>query len=267
MRRTIPGMIPLLALLAGCSGGQSEQSMPAAGTPTKLRVGVVNYPLQYFAKRIGGDAVEVFFPAPADVDPAFWSPNAETVAIYQQADLVLANGAGYARWVGLASLRSSRLVDTSTAFRERYVPIEDAVTHSHGPTGDHSHLGYAFTTWLDPTLSVEQARAVTEAFVASRPAAEDAFREAFFALEADLLALDSDLQRWADRIDRAPLLFSHPVYQYLAARYGLNAQSVHWEPGEMPSEEKWRELDRLRRDHAADWMIWEGTPVPEIAER
>ncbi len=44
---------------------------------------VVNYPLLYFAQRIGGDRVEVRFPVPADVDPAFWSPTGDDVAGYQ----------------------------------------------------------------------------------------------------------------------------------------------------------------------------------------
>ena len=35
----------------------------------KLTVYTVNYPLQYFAERIGGEYVEVIFPAPGDEDP------------------------------------------------------------------------------------------------------------------------------------------------------------------------------------------------------
>ena len=45
----------------------------------KLTIYTVNYPLTYFAERIGGDEVEVVFPAPHGEDPAFWSPEAETI--------------------------------------------------------------------------------------------------------------------------------------------------------------------------------------------
>ena len=48
-----------------------------------LSVYVVNYPLQYFAERIGGPDVRVVFPAPADGDPAFWKPSPEQIAAYQ----------------------------------------------------------------------------------------------------------------------------------------------------------------------------------------
>ena len=58
-----------------------------------LSVYTVNYPLAYFAERIAGDQARVVFPAPSDVDPAFWQPDRETIRTYQQADLILLNGA------------------------------------------------------------------------------------------------------------------------------------------------------------------------------
>ena len=67
----------------------------------QLTACVVNYPLQYFAERIGGEHINVVFPAPADVDPAYWMPDTPTITAYQQADLILLNGARYAKCPGL----------------------------------------------------------------------------------------------------------------------------------------------------------------------
>lgn len=237
----------------------------AAGSP--LQVYVVNYPLQHFAARIGGNAVQVEFPAPADSDPAYWSPDRETVAAYQDADLILLNGAGYAKWVSRVTLPPSRLVDTSAAFRDRYVQVADAPSHSHGPQGEHTHGEVAFTTWLDPALAIEQARAVLEALVAARPGESAAFQERFDSLEADLQGLDRELEEVTGTFREAPVLFSHPVYQYLEHRYGLNGRSVHWEPGEMPDDKAWREFEGLLRSHPARWMIWESHPMDETVLR
>jgi len=257
------------ALLAGCWEGEPRAVAPAPGSEKqgRLSVYVVNYPLQYFAERIGGDNVEVVFPAPADEDPAYWSPDPGEVAAYQGADLILLNGAGYAAWLQRASLPQARLVDTSAGFQDQLIPLEAGVSHSHGPEGAHTHTGNAFTTWLDPTLAILQARVVKDAFAKARPDREAAFQEEFEALEADLRDLDQRLTTTAAAIGDAPLLFSHPVYQYLIRRYGLNARSVHWEPDQPPTEMMWRELEELIAAHSAHWMVWEGEPAEVTVKR
>jgi zinc transport system substrate-binding protein len=255
------------AALAGCGEGEPQAVAPGTGEAGRLSVFVVNYPLQYFAQRIGGEDVEVVFPAPADVDPAYWSPDPETVAAYQGADLILLNGAGYAGWVQRASLAQAQLIDTSGGFRDQFIPLEESVTHSHGPEGGHSHKGVAFTTWLDPGLAILQAQAVKDAFARARPDQEAAFQQGFESLEAELRDLDQRLSAAAQAIGNAHLLFSHPVYQYLIRRYGLNGRSVHWEPDQPPTEAMWRELEELIADHAAQWMVWEGEPIDATVKR
>ena len=165
--RSLLAVAALLACGPGERADEVRQVDPEAAGP--LTVYVVNYPLRYFAEQIGGELVRVVLPAPSDVDPAHWSPDAETVAAYQAADLILLNGAGYARWVQRASLPRARLLDTSASFRDRLIAQDAATTHIHGPEGAHSHTDLAFTTWLDPALAILQARAVAEAFAEARP--------------------------------------------------------------------------------------------------
>ncbi|MHC4562978.1 MAG: metal ABC transporter substrate-binding protein [Planctomycetota bacterium] len=260
---TWPLLLTLVAAAAliSCSSDESQDTAGASATRESTPVVfVVNYPLRYFAERIGAEDVAVEFPAPADEDPAYWSPSAEQIAAYQQADLILLNGAGYAKWVPYASLPPSKLVDTSQAFRDKLIPMAESLTHSHGPTGQHAHGDMAFTTWLDPTLAIEQARAVKDAFAAAWPDKADAFEQRFNALATDLRQLDNDLRDALSGTTDQPLIASHPVYQYLTRRYDLNVRSLHWEPDEAPTDAMWRELKALVADHPARWMIWEDTP-------
>jgi zinc transport system substrate-binding protein len=189
------------------------------------------------------------------------------VAVYQRADLVLRNGAGYARWMERATLRRRRVVDTSAAIEDRLIPHEAAAIHQHGPSGAHSHTTTAFTTWLDPQLAGEQARAVAEAFARERPEHEATFRAALAELEAELAALDARLAVSSARLGGAPVVFSHPVYAYLERRYDLNGRSLHWEPDELPDEVGWRELDVLLEEHPARLVLWEAEPLPETRRR
>lgn len=232
-----------------------------------LVVYAVNYPLAYFAERIGGDAVDVHMPAPAGIDPAQWSPGADAIAAYQQADLILLNGAGYAAWVDRATLPSSRLVNTSAGFADRYLRVDEAVTHTHGPEGEHEHGDLAFTTWLDPELALIQAAAVRDGLIRVRPDAEESFRVAYAALAAELEAVDDSLRAVFAMLGGRPVLFSHPVYQYLERRYELNARSLHWEPGQALTANELDDLAAIRESHPAEVIIWEAEPLPDTTEK
>ena len=253
-------LVVSIMVLAGVTVFTARAGAKDADAP--LSVYVVNYPLQYFAERIGGPDVRVVFPAPADGDPAFWKPSPEQIAAYQKADLILLNGASYAKWVAHVSLPASRMVDTSASFADQFIPLKDQVTHSHGLAGKHEHGDVAFTTWLDPQQAIAQAEAIRDALIRLRPGSIADFNQRFDTLAAELKDLDNQLAAVVKAGVSQPLVFSHPVYQYFIRRYSLNGQEVHWEPEESPTPEQWAELKRLIADHPAQGMIWEGTPNP-----
>jgi len=233
----------------------------------RLNIYVVNYPLQYFAERITGEHARVVFPAPADVDPAYWMPDAKTISDYQRADLILLNGANYAKWVNKVSLPRFRMVNTSAAFKDQYIEADEILTHSHGAKGEHGHESLAFTTWIDFSLAAEQAKAIAKALSRKKPALKDTFQSNYEELAKELLKLDRDIKEVVSKDQSKPLVVSHPVYDYFARGYGLNIRSVHWEPDEIPTTEQMLELHSILKNHTAKWMIWEGEPLKESVER
>jgi len=253
-------------VLAAC-GQAPDAPIVVSGPMNDLQIYTVNYPLAYMAERIGGEHASVIFPAPADVDPAFWRPGPEDILAYQGADLILLNGAGYAKWLALASLPSAGMVDTSVAFSDQLIAVAANVRHKHGPEGGHSHGDVAFTTWLDPNLAIAQAHVVTNELIELAPTSEKLFRDNLANLQQDLMQLDSQLAKAVARLDGKPVLFSHPVYQYLQRRYGINGESVHWEPGEEPTTSDWIALQRILVTHPVTIMIWEDAPMSSTAER
>jgi len=233
----------------------------------KLTIYVVNYPLKYFAERIAGEHARVVFPAPTDVDPAYWMPDAKTISDYQRADLILLNGANYAKWVNKVSLPRFRMVNTSATFKDRYIEAAEMLTHSHGAEGQHGHEALAFTTWIDFSLAAEQAKAIAKALSRKKPALKDTFQRNYEELKRELLKLDRDIKEVVFKDQSRVLVVSHPVYDYFARGYGLNIRSVHWEPDEIPTTEQKLELHNILKDHPAKWMIWEGEPIKESSDR
>jgi len=226
-----------------------------------LDVYVVNYPLKYFAEAIGGPHVNVTLPIPPDEDPAYWTPSVADIGAYQKADLILLNGAGYARWVNKVSLPRSKTVNTSRAFKDRYIIAKEITTHSHGAAGEHAHEALAFTTWLDLSLAEKQALAVYEAFLRNLPELKAYLMDNYTTLKSNLLALDHQLKTVIAENPSMPLLFSHPVYDYLISRYALNGRSLHWEPDQVPTAGQMNELQRIRTEHPAQWFVWERKPL------
>ncbi len=255
-------LIGFLALVGCGKSNSSNAPGPArSGTPV---IYTDNYPLAYVAEQAAAGAFEVRFPAPADVDPAYWRPGAAVVSQYQQADLILLNGAGYSRWTQSVSLPPSRVVDTSQEFHDQLLTTADLVVHKHGPEGEHTHEGLASHTWLDPRLLRLQARAVARAIQAR--GATKGTEHAWGVVERDISDLERELEGFARR-EGFRMLASHPVYDYLTSFCQWNTKSLHWEPGETPSEEQWAKFAKLHAAHPATIMLWEGEPSPETRQK
>jgi zinc transport system substrate-binding protein len=194
-------------------------------------------------------------------------PDRETISKYQQADIILLNGAGYARWVDKVSLSRLRKVDTSKAFRDGLITIKEAVAHGHGPDGEHSHGSMAFVTWLDFYQAVQQARAIADVLASKRPENKAEFEKNFDALRTDLMALDLSLQRIVAANPRPRLFASHPVYHYLARRYEITIEDMVWEPDKVPDEQEWIKLRLAQERFTAELMLWEKQPLPRIVQQ
>lgn len=247
-------------VIAACEQPSKQPVVAVQASAKILNIYTVNYPLAYFAQRIGGEVVTVNFPAPADVDPATWRPEPQVILDYQQADLILLNGAGYAAWITRAVLPADRMVDTSALFSNRMIATEQTVRHQHGPDGEaHPHGDTAFTTWLDPELAALHAESILAAFVRSLPEHAAELTANFQSLLAELQSLDTELSTAFNLPDDTVIIFSHPVYQYLAKKYGIQAETMHWEPDQSVTPEDMSQVagisDRL------GLVIWEAEPL------
>ena len=92
-------LVPLILILSCGSEPKKKEAVVE-----KLKVVAVNYPISYFAERIAGDLVHLDYPIPPDTDPAYWIPLDTALSIYQEADLIFANGADYAKWTKMVGL-------------------------------------------------------------------------------------------------------------------------------------------------------------------
>ncbi len=254
----------LVVTLNACGDEQREVTVVSDEMP---QIFAVNYPIAYFAEVLAADDAVISFPAPAGIDPAYWQPSVDTILAYQRADRILLNGAGYARWVRQISLPQQRLIDTGAAYAKDLIEAETGLAHSHGPEGVRDHGEFVFTTWLDLGLAQQQVAAISAAMRDLMPANSAIIAERASRLSLELAEIDRLLVRATAKLRGVPILFSHPVYQYLERRYQLNGRSVHWEPDAMPTIAQWQALEDILAEHPARFMLWEDEPLPQVRNR
>ncbi|MBT5927410.1 MAG: zinc ABC transporter solute-binding protein, partial [Verrucomicrobia bacterium] len=162
-----------------------------------------------------------------------------------------------------ASLKVSSLHDTAATFNAPFIKLEDAIIHQHGPEGEHSHEGFATTTWLDFELAAQHANSIFLAMKKRWPEHTDSMQNNHALLQKDLKELHDAMLEIKKQIGNIPLLASHPVYQYATRAYNLNIHSLHWEPDATPDANEWQTFDMFLSNNPTKWMIWEDTPTKE----
>jgi len=256
-------------MLASCGDVDRNRDGDSAPESTMPIVVTSSYPLHFFATRIASGidtAPDIILPE-IDGDPASWIPDTAQIQTLQRADLIVVNGAGAEPWLNWITLDQGSVIDTSSKMSSRLIGLDASALHQHGPKGDHSHKAIAFTTWLDPQLAIGQARAVERALAALTPAHAAQYSNNLSVLEQNLSELDGKLSDVFAQLQDRPVFFSHPVYQYLQRRYGINGQSLHWEPRDEPSTRDWIDFQQRLASHPAKIMIWEAEPLQSTAQR
>ncbi|MCA9570397.1 MAG: zinc ABC transporter substrate-binding protein [Myxococcales bacterium] len=251
-----------LALLLAC--GTPEPSDAPAPTPTTLDVAALSFPAAWLAERVGGEAVTVRNIAPPGEDPPHWQPPAEVVASLGEADLIVANGAGFEGWLATASVPEERLVRAADGLD---LIVLEGRTHSHGAAGEHSHAGTDPHTWSDPLAFLAEAKTVHQALARTAPAHTATFDAGLTALQSELTALHEALDAALAPLRGRPLAANHPAFNYLARRYGLELTSFDLDPEEPPGAEAVAAVLAWSTT-AGDTpiLLWESAPMDPVRQ-
>ena len=258
--------IALLTLgIGACEQKTDTQAAPAKGTPPTVYT--TFYPTSYFTERIAGGHAHVVNPCPPDADPAHWMPNDKTLASYQAADLIVINGAEFEQWVAKASLPMAKVIDSTKPLTDELITLADHVRHSHGPQGQHTHAGIDGHTWLDPINAKKQAAQIKAALLKACPDQAAAIEGNFAGLAADLDQLDARLKAVSKKIGDRPMIASHPVWNYLARRYGWTLKTLHLDPEQVPNDKTIAQIKAYLSEQPAHVILWEAQPASEIERR
>lgn len=267
--------------IAGC--GTKETASPASGDAAsgKPHVYTTIYPLEYAAKRIGGDHVEVTNLIPPGVEPHDYEPTAKDMVALSKADIFAFNGSGLELWVDkavesldknkTAVVNATEGMDLLKATEDEHDHEAEAATaekpeehdheheHAHGPNDPH--------VWLDPAMLKEQAAKVKDALVKKDAAHAADYEKNFQQLSGDLDQLDKEFKEMVARTSKKEFMVSHSAFSYLAHRYGLEQVAISGiNPADEPSPAKLKELVEHVKEHQISYVLFETLVSPKVAE-
>lgn len=223
----------LLAMTAvGCGG------TGGAGAGGRIKVAASIPPLADFARRVGGEMVEVELMVPPGASPHTYEPTSAQMKFLSEARLLVLNGLELEAWATdiLAKVGNNDLTRVETASR---VPESDLIPAAYD---DHEHEGeneehgvYDPHVWLDPGLAAYQVEAIRDALIAADPEHEGEYRDNAGALIAELRGLDGWIEERVGAFTLGKFVAFHSSWTYFARRYGLEMVGVVEElPGKEP---------------------------------
>ncbi|WP_295883898.1 zinc ABC transporter substrate-binding protein [uncultured Thiohalocapsa sp.] len=205
---------------------------PLAAAPLDVFVSVL--PLATFAERVGGERVQVHTMVQPGHSPATYEPTPRQITALANADLYLRVGVPFEdAWMKriratnpdmpVVDLREGLSLRRQEAHRHGAAGGDDhgAQAHEHGPLDAH--------VWTSPRLVRQMAETMRAAFTELDPAGAVTYAEQQAAFDAELAALDAQLQARLHGLANRRFLVYHPAWGYFADAYGLTQIPIEQE--------------------------------------
>jgi zinc transport system substrate-binding protein len=275
----IAAFASLSLVLSACSSATEDASpsQSASATGEVVIVHAAFYPLEFLAKTIGGDQIQVISLTVPGAEPHDMELTPVQVAELENTSLALyIEGFMPAVDEAIEASVPDRALDLSTT-----VTLLEGEAHSeegHSDEGghsddevatddDHGHGAYDPHIWLDPANMISMANAVSGRLIAIDPARSDLYSANTAALVAELEALDQEFTSGLANCEQKEIVTSHDAFGYLANAYGFEQHGIAGlSPDTEPSPARLVEISEMVIAEGITTIYYETLVSPAIAE-
>ncbi|PEA86388.1 metal ABC transporter substrate-binding protein [Bacillus thuringiensis] len=251
-------------IFAGCSNKKDE----SAKENGKLSVYTTIFPLADFAKKIGGDYVNVETIYPPGADSHTYEPSQQQTVQVAKADLFVYNGVELEPFAEKMekSLKKEK-VKTINASKDLTLISSSKKGHSEHEEEHHHHHDKDPHVWLDPMLAMKQAEKIKDALIELQPNHKKEFVENFDALKKRFIDLDNQFKSVITSAKTKEVLISHAALGYWEERYGIKQIAVTGiQPSDEPSQKELTNIAKIAKEHNLKYILFETFTTPKIAE-
>lgn len=289
----IAAFASLSLVLSACSSATEDASpsQSASATGEVVIVHAAFYPLEFLAKTIGGDQIQVVSLTVPGAEPHDMELTPVQVAELENTSLALyIEGFMPAVDEAIEASVPDRALDLSTTVTllegEAHSEEEghsdegghsddeghsDEEAHSdeegHSDEEAHDHGAYDPHIWLDPANMISMANAVSGRLIAIDPARSDLYSANTAALVAELEALDQEFTSGLANCEQKEIVTSHDAFGYLANAYGFEQHGIAGlSPDTEPSPARLVEISEMVIAEGITTIYYETLVSPAIAE-
>ncbi len=233
----------------------------------QLKVYTSFYPYYDFAKKIGGDGVDVHIIIPSGIEPHSFEPPSKVIAQLEQADVFIYNGAYMEPWIdkvlNLLEGKNVYLVDASKSVEL----ISYNKGYNNKNNAEHHHGQYDPHIWVDPINAIHISEKIKDTFVKADDSNKDIYEENFDDFKKELQELDMAFKEGLKNAAERKIIVSHSAFGYLAKRYNLEQIAVAGiSPHAEPSPKRLAELVKIAKDNKIDYIFLEALASVKTAE-
>ncbi|MEV4261521.1 metal ABC transporter substrate-binding protein [Kribbella sp. NPDC049584] len=262
LRAIVAGAVVTATLaLGGCAGS----SATGAGNG-KLDVVTSFYPLEFIARSVGGDAVNVTTLTAPGVEPHDLELTPKQVGSIATAKLVVYEKDlqpavdeavdQNAQDAGFDISPAAQLEATGADFEEHGV-----IPAAHKENALDPHF------WLDPVRYAEVVKAIEEKLVSLDSADATGYHERAKALLAQISKLDTEYRTGLADCKLNTFVTSHEAFAYLAKRYGLTMVGIAgFTPDAEPTPSRIKEVQDIVKAQGVSTIFYEELVSPKVAD-
>lgn len=261
--------------LAGCTGGKTANTTDKKDGD-KIKVYASFYPMYDFAKKIGGDKVEVTNLVPAGTEPHDWEPSAKDLAKISESDILVYSGAGMESWIDkvdqvtkdskLVKVEASKGIDLIKS--EHHHDEEDAKEEDHEDAHEeHDHGEYDPHVWLAPQNAKIQMKNIKDALVKADPTNKDYYEKNFDVYSQKIDDLDVKFSTSLKDTKSKNIVVSHEAFAYLCKAYGINQVGIEGlSPDSEPDAARMAEVTKFAKENKIKYIFFEELVSPKVSE-
>ncbi|MFZ3032094.1 MAG: zinc ABC transporter substrate-binding protein [Candidatus Moraniibacteriota bacterium] len=226
----------------------------------KLVVVTTFYPLEDFARAVGGERVTVTSIVPAGAEPHEYEPTPQDILSAYQSDVFLLNGAGVDAW-------AEKIRPELEVRGVKVVQMSELMTLLPGAREEGEESAFDPHFWLDPVLVDKEVVAIAEAFSARDEAGKKVYVEKSGAFLKSLSALHDAYRSGLAACALDTVVTSHNAFSYMAKRYGFVTIPVAGlSPEAEASPRQLAETALIIREKGIKHIFFETLVSPKVAE-